>query len=222
MKNRHRVLAWLLTLLFVCGAVLQGGPPPQANGRAGEENSPALQPQERSPRRFPSRSNPAASRRASCRLPTWSMPVPNPANAFPITFSPKPRPIRHSRRATSSPRANWRSDGVVLRFRSIIAAGEGDFTLLDKERENLRRFVERGGMLLASADATRLPEVGPLAFRREMALIFRDEKLTALGMECLSSAPCRHVATLKAKHGDPKPLEGVSLAGRVSFIRRTD
>src|SRR5436305_11299870 len=36
-------------------------------------------------------------------------------------------------------------------FPLIIMTGEGNFALLDKERENLRRFVERGGMLLASA-----------------------------------------------------------------------
>ncbi|MBS0263166.1 MAG: DUF4159 domain-containing protein [Planctomycetes bacterium] len=105
-------------------------------------------------------------------------------------------------------------------FPLIIMTGEGDFTLLDKERENLRRFVERGGMLLASAGCSS-PDWDK-AFRREMALIFPAERLRPLTM----SHPIFHtvydIASLQAKKGDPKPLEGISLSGRLGVIYSQD
>lgn len=108
----------------------------------------------------------------------------------------------------------------VYGFPLIIMTGEGDFALLDKERENLRRFVERGGMLLASAGCSSAE--WDRAFRREMALIFRDQKLTALGMDHPVFHTIYDIAALKAKHGDPKPLEGISLAGRLGVIYSQD
>jgi hypothetical protein len=108
----------------------------------------------------------------------------------------------------------------VYAFPLIIMTGEGSFTLLDKERENLRRFVERGGMLLASAGCSS-PDWDK-SFRREMALVFPNDKLQALAM----SHPVFHtvydIAALQAKKGEPKPLEGVSVAGRLGVIYSQD
>lgn len=105
-------------------------------------------------------------------------------------------------------------------FPLIIMTGEGAFTLLDKERENLRRFVERGGMLLASAGCSS-PDWDK-SFRREMALIFADDKLKPLTM----SHPVFHtvydIAALQAKKGEPKPLEGISIGGRLGVIYSQD
>src|SRR4051794_1572320 len=39
----------------------------------------------------------------------------------------------------------------LFEFPMVIMTGEGDFELTDGERQNLRRFIERGGFLLASA-----------------------------------------------------------------------
>src|SRR5437016_3754283 len=39
----------------------------------------------------------------------------------------------------------------LFSFPLVIMTGEGAFQLPERERENLRRFVERGGFLLASA-----------------------------------------------------------------------
>src|SRR4051812_42678813 len=39
----------------------------------------------------------------------------------------------------------------LFNFPLVIMTGEGAFQLPDRERDNLRRFVERGGFLLASA-----------------------------------------------------------------------
>lgn len=102
----------------------------------------------------------------------------------------------------------------------VIMTGEGDFALPDKERENLRRFVERGGMLLASSGCSS--SEWDRAFRREMALIFPDAKLGPLGMDHAVFHTVYDIAELKAKHGKPKPLEGVSIDGRLGVIYSPD
>jgi len=63
----------------------------------------------------------------------------------------------------------------VFAFPLVIMTGEGSFQLLDGERENLRRFVERGGLLLASASCSSAD--WDRSFRREMARVFQDRPL---------------------------------------------
>ena len=45
----------------------------------------------------------------------------------------------------------------VYNFPILIMNGEGEFTLLSQERDNLRRFIQRGGFLLASAGCSLWP-----------------------------------------------------------------
>ena len=98
--------------------------------------------------------------------------------------------------------------------------GEGDFQLSDDERENLRRYVERGGFLLASAGCSS-PE-WDRAFRREMAAVFPSHPLQAIDM----SHPIFHtvydIAELRAWHGSPRPLVGVSIGGRLGVVYSQD
>src|SRR5947209_15773591 len=69
----------------------------------------------------------------------------------------------------------------LFSFPLVIMTGEGSFDLPDAERENLRRFVERGGFLLASAGCSS--REWDRSFRREMAAIFPEHPLAALGMD---------------------------------------
>ena len=55
----------------------------------------------------------------------------------------------------------------LYKFPLVIMTGEGTFQLTDAERQNLRRFVERGGFLLASAGCSS--HEWDRSFRREMA-----------------------------------------------------
>jgi hypothetical protein len=102
----------------------------------------------------------------------------------------------------------------------VIMTGEGEFTLPDKERENLRRFVERGGMLLASSGCSSAD--WDRSFRREMAIVFTDAKLGSLAMDHAVFHTIYDIAELKAKHGKPKPLEGVTIGGRLGVIYSPD
>src|SRR5262249_39662650 len=52
-------------------------------------------------------------------------------------------------------------------FPMVIMTGEGSFELTESERSNLKKFVERGGLLLASAGCSS--NEWDRSFRREMA-----------------------------------------------------
>ena len=102
----------------------------------------------------------------------------------------------------------------------VIMTGEGSFELLDGERENLRKYVERGGFLLASASCSS-PE-WDRSFRAEMSKIFSDHPLKSLEM----SHPVFHtvydVKELKGLHSAPRPLEGVSIGERLGVLYSCD
>lgn len=108
----------------------------------------------------------------------------------------------------------------LFSFPLVIMTGEGSFQLPDRERENLRRFVERGGLLLASAGCSSAD--WDRSFRAEMARTFPDRPLEPIAM----SHPVFHtvydITELTAKHGKPRPLEGVSLGGRLGVIYSQD
>jgi hypothetical protein len=102
----------------------------------------------------------------------------------------------------------------------VIMTGEGAFELLDSERENLRKYVERGGLLLASAGCSS-PDWDK-SFRAEMAKVFSAQPLKKLEL----SHPVFHtvydIKELKAKHGVPRPLEGVSIGERLGVLYSAD
>jgi hypothetical protein len=102
----------------------------------------------------------------------------------------------------------------------LIMTGEGAFTLPDAERKNLRQFVERGGFLLASAGCSS--EEWDRSFRREMSLVFPDHPLKPLEMSHPVFHTVHDIEKLEAKHGTPKPLEGVTVGGRLGVIYSQD
>lgn len=63
-------------------------------------------------------------------------------------------------------------------FPFVVMTGEADFQLTAKERENLKRYLENGGFLLASAgcSSSRFND----CFVREISAIFPDLKLRDL------------------------------------------
>jgi hypothetical protein len=108
----------------------------------------------------------------------------------------------------------------LFEFPLVIMTGEGTFTLSDAERENVRRFVERGGFLLASAGCSS-PE-WDRSFRSEMARIFPGNSLSALSMEHPVFHTVYDISELRARHGTPRPLEGISLHGRLGVLYSQD
>jgi hypothetical protein len=102
----------------------------------------------------------------------------------------------------------------------VIMTGEGTFELTARERTNLRQFIERGGLLLASAGCSS-PE-WDRAFRREMSTVFPQTPLQAIGMQHPLFHTVYDITELKAKHGTPRPVEGVTLGGRLGVVYSQD
>jgi len=112
-------------------------------------------------------------------------------------------------------------DDDLFEFPLVIMTGEGDFQLSDKERENIRRYVERGGLLIASAGCSS--REWDRAFRREMTQVFPKQSLSPIEM----SHPIFHTvydidALVTTHGGTPRPLAGVSLDGRLGVIYSPD
>ena len=105
-------------------------------------------------------------------------------------------------------------------FPMVVMTGEGAFTLSDQERNNLRQYVERGGFLLASAGCSSTD--WDRSFRREMATIFPQAQMQTIGMEHPIFHTVSDITELRAKHGRPRPLEGITLAGRLGVLYSVD
>jgi hypothetical protein len=112
------------------------------------------------------------------------------------------------------------SSEEIYNFPLVIMTGEGAFTLPDAERQNLKRFVERGGFLLASAGCSSTE--WDKSFRREMATIFGEGRLDALAMDHAVFHTVYDVEEVKAKHGSVKPLEGIGFEGRLGVMYSQD
>ena len=108
----------------------------------------------------------------------------------------------------------------LFSFPLVIMTGEGAFQLPETELETLRRYVERGGFLLASAGCSSRD--WDRSFRREMARAFPDRPLEAIGMDHPVFHTVYDIKELHAKHGKPHPLEGISLGGRLGVLYSQD
>jgi hypothetical protein len=108
----------------------------------------------------------------------------------------------------------------VYNFPMVIMTGEGSFELTSAERENLRQYLSRGGFLLASASCSS-PEWNR-SFRRELASLFPDQPPEKLTFDHPIFNTVKRIESLKAKHGEPKPLEGVTLSGRLAIVYSED
>jgi hypothetical protein len=112
------------------------------------------------------------------------------------------------------------SSDEIYNFPLVIMTGEGEFRLPDEEREKLKRFVQRGGFLLASAGCSSTD--WDKSFRREMTTIFGDKKLSKIGMEHPVFHTVYDIETVTTKHGAVKPLEGISFEGRLGVLYSQD
>jgi uncharacterized protein DUF4159 len=108
----------------------------------------------------------------------------------------------------------------LFSFPLVIMTGEGGFQFPDRERKNLRTFVERGGFLLASAGCSS--QEWDRSFRREMAQIFADHKMQVIPMDHPVFHTVYDIKELSARHGKPRPLEGIVLAGRLGVLYSQD
>ncbi len=109
---------------------------------------------------------------------------------------------------------------ALYEFPLVIMTGEGEFQLSDAEQENLRRYVRRGGFLLASAGCSS--SAWDRSFRREMAKVFPDHPLKPLDLDHPIFHTVYEIRSIRTKHGEPQPLVGISIGGRLGVIYSPD
>jgi hypothetical protein len=112
------------------------------------------------------------------------------------------------------------SSDELFEFPLVIMTGEGSFQLLDAERANLRKYIERGGFLLASAGCSS-PD-WDRSFRAELAKIFADHGLEALKFDHPVFHTVYDINEINGSHGRVRPLEGISLGGRLGVLYSVD
>ncbi len=108
----------------------------------------------------------------------------------------------------------------LFQFPFVVMTGEGAFTLRENERENLRKFLSRGGFLLASAGCSSVD--WGRSFRREMTLLFPEQKLQTIPMEHAVFHTVFDISQIQVSHGQPKPLEGIYFQGRLGVLFSQD
>lgn len=102
----------------------------------------------------------------------------------------------------------------------VIMTGEGDFILTTAERENLKKYLENGGFLLASASCSN--EAWRGAFEREVKRLFGNDSLKDIPIEHDIFKTIFPVKDLKMSHGGQSSLRGVTLKNKIVLVYSPD
>lgn len=113
------------------------------------------------------------------------------------------------------------ADEELFKIPFVIMTGEGDFNLTTKERENLKRYLQNGGFLLASASCSNKP--WGTAFEREIKSIFGNDALKDIPLD---HEIFRTIFTIKdmklAKSSGESLLRGVTHNGKLVIVYSAD
>lgn len=102
-------------------------------------------------------------------------------------------------------------------FPFVVMTGESDFRLTKAEQENLNKYLDGGGFLLASAGCSS--KDWDKAFRREIRQVFKDSKLERIAMDHPVFRTVYDVKKLNLSHaGADAHLEGITHKDKVVVI----
>ncbi len=107
----------------------------------------------------------------------------------------------------------------LYRYPFAMMTGEGAFSLTADERVNLKRYLERGGFLLASAGCSS--KQWDASFRREMKLVFPEQELAVIPDEHEIFRTIFTIDKLKT-HGKDAKLLGLTIGGKVVLVYSSD
>lgn len=105
----------------------------------------------------------------------------------------------------------------LFAFPFVVMTGEGDFTLSQRERENLKKYLTQGGFLLASAGCSN--KDWDNAFRREMKKVMAEYPLKGVAAKHPLFRTVFQLDKMKlSKSSGEAKLEGVEHQGRLVVI----
>ncbi|HOW97286.1 MAG TPA: DUF4159 domain-containing protein [Kiritimatiellia bacterium] len=99
----------------------------------------------------------------------------------------------------------------------VIITGEAEFHFTAKEREHLKKYLESGGFLLASAGCSN--KDWDRAFRREMKTLFAEKGLRPIEMDHPLFRTVHAITELKLHHpAAAARLEGIEVDGKLVVV----
>lgn len=102
-------------------------------------------------------------------------------------------------------------------FPFVVMTGEGDFTLSQRERENLAHYLTHGGFLLSSAGCSN--KDWDNAFRREMKKVLADLPLKNIAADHPLFRTVFQLEKMKlSKSSGEAKLEGIEHNGRIVVV----
>ncbi len=105
----------------------------------------------------------------------------------------------------------------LFNYPFVLITGEQEFMLTKKERDNLKRYCENGGFLLASAGCSS--KAFDRAFQREVRSIFGDTGLKAIPMDHAVFRTVTEIKQLRLKSPDPNArLYGLEKDGKLVLV----
>lgn len=105
----------------------------------------------------------------------------------------------------------------LFSFPFVVMTGEGDFTLSQRERDNLKKYLANGGFLLASAGCSN--KDWDNAFRREMKKIMPENPIKGVASTHPLFRTVFQLDKMKlSKSSGEAKLEGVEHSGRMVVV----
>jgi len=104
----------------------------------------------------------------------------------------------------------------MFKYPFAIMTGEGEFKLMDKERQMLKSYLMRGGFLLASAGCSSIE--WDRSFRQEISRIFPDRKMRKIKMNHPIFHTIFEIQSITLKKGGSTQLEGLEIDGKIVLI----
>ncbi len=105
----------------------------------------------------------------------------------------------------------------LFAFPFVVMTGEGDFTLSQRERENLKKYLCNGGFLLASAGCSN--KDWDNAFRREMKKVMAEQPMKGIASTHPLFRTVFQLDKMKlSKSSGEAKLEGVEHNGRLVVV----
>ncbi|MAS95430.1 MAG: hypothetical protein CMO55_19700 [Verrucomicrobiales bacterium] len=109
------------------------------------------------------------------------------------------------------------SSDELFDYPFVMMTGESSFFLSTKERENLQRYLENGGFLLASAGCSN--KDWSRSFRAEMKKMFNKEALEEIPMEHPLFRTVYTIDKLElSKSSGEASLEGIEIDGKLVVV----
>ena len=101
-----------------------------------------------------------------------------------------------------------------------VMSGNENFSLTQKERQQLRKYLTQGGFLLVSPGCS--DEKWDKSFRQEIKVCFPEFALQKIPMTHSIFSIVNPIPRLTEKHGQPVSLEGLEINGRLVLVYSKD